>query len=108
MPWSSSNRKARLPADWETRRRKVRARAQDQCEWTDELGRCTAEGTDCDHIEAGDDHSLSNLQWLCSFHHSLKTRRESAAANRRRLTARRAPEAHPGIVKRPPGGRKIS
>ena len=83
--WNSSTRGSRLPFDWHTRRTRVRDRAGGQCEHTDNGVRCTRPGTDCDHITAGDDHSLTNLQWLCAPHHKQKTQQEATAGLRRRL-----------------------
>jgi 5-methylcytosine-specific restriction protein A len=61
--------------------------------------RCVEPGTDCDHIERGDDHSLSNLQWLCSWHHDKKTAREALEARRYipRPSARKPQEKHFGL-----------
>lgn len=41
---------------------------------------CDGIGTECDHIERGDDHRLSNLQWLSGPCHHAKTLREAQAA----------------------------
>ena len=43
------------------------------------------------------DHTLTNLQWLCTGHHLAKTKRESAAA-RWRHRASRPVERHPGLT----------
>lgn len=93
MPWATSTRRHRLPSNWQTLRRQVKARAKGQCEWTEQGDRCTNPGTDCDHITPGDDHSLNNLQWLCRFHHKIKTSRET-----RRATNRKPTEPHPGLI----------
>jgi 5-methylcytosine-specific restriction protein A len=42
---------------------------------------CGEPGVEVDHVRAGDDHSLANLQLLCAAHHRVKTLRE---ASRRR------------------------
>jgi 5-methylcytosine-specific restriction protein A len=53
---------------------------------------CSGEGAECDHIERGDDHSPSNLQWLSVPCHKAKT----LAENRQRLTSTKLPrERHP-------------
>lgn len=97
MAWSTSDRRARLPADWPHLRQATKARARGICEWVDQDGRCTEQGTDCDHVVQGDDHSLANLQWLCGPHHDEKTRNENAARNRQTAALRRKPtEPHPG------------
>ncbi|EWS99563.1 hypothetical protein N865_02065 [Intrasporangium oryzae NRRL B-24470] len=105
MAWTTSNRKARLPRDWQRRRAIVLARAGHRCEWEDDGVRCPRRATDCDHVERGDDHRLDNLQALCRPHHSWKSAHEggTASAARRgpRLSTARAAEPHPGL--RPPG-----
>lgn len=97
MPWSSSDRKSRLPSDWGRRRRIVLERCGYQCERVRSSGRrCTSRATDVDHIIPGDDHSLSNLQGLCSWHHKEKTSRESQAAKAEiRASLKRPAEENP-------------
>ena len=100
MPWSESNRRGELPANWVALRRRVKARAHGQCQAILQNGRrCQLSGTDCDHIADPMDHSLVNLQWLCAWHHQQKTAREAAQA----LAEQRARNAdtvkkHPGLV----------
>jgi 5-methylcytosine-specific restriction protein A len=89
VSWERSDRRSRLPADWAARREAVRARAGGLCEL------CNAPGNQCDHVERGDDHSLENLQWLCRRCHTAKTQREANAA---RVSERRPPGRHPGLV----------
>lgn len=107
MGWENSDRARRLPGDWAQRRDFVRARAGGVCEALLRDGsRCDAIGSECDHIEPGDNHSCSNLQWLCSWHHKRKTRVEAAA----RLAVLRAklepvPRPHPGLIAAPAPGR---
>lgn len=112
MAWATSDRAARLPGDWAERRDWVRARAGGRCEAALRDGsRCGAVGTDCDHVRRGDDHRVENLQWLCSWHHKRKTRRE-ALAELAELRVARQPRRrpHPGLiddgdgVRRPGGG----
>lgn len=100
MPgWAGSTRRDRLPANWRQLREQVKARAAGQCEHTTNGTRCTAAGNQCDHIVRGDDHSLSNLQWLCEPHHREKSSSEGGRAARRpRRSTRREPEAHPGLI----------
>lgn len=63
---------------------------------------CLGKATDVDHIIAGDNHSLNNLQSLCGFHHAKKSGREGAAAmraKRRRINQSfRQTETHPGLI----------
>lgn len=95
--WASSNRRAELPADWPERRFRVRLRAGGRCEAVDDGVRCPAMGSECDHIVRGNNHALSNLQWLCAGHHGAKTRAEALAALMARPRMRRAVEQHPAL-----------
>lgn len=92
MAWDNSTRKARLPYDWAKRRAKVKARARGRCEAKHHVPECNGVGNDCDHVVQGDDHSLTNLQWLSRPCHEAKTRVDNGIA--RRLTL--PPETHPG------------
>lgn len=85
MAWSGSTRRDRLPADWKQRRRLVLERDGHSCR------HCGAQATDVDHVRAGDDHSLGNLQALCRACH----RRKTAAEKPRE---RRPGESHPGLI----------
>lgn len=87
--FATSTRRAELPANWQTLRKITRRNAGGRCEWMTNGIRCTARGTDCDHIDDPDDHSVDNLQWLCHPHHEIKTKAETTAAR------------HPGSRKRP-------
>lgn len=82
MAWATSNRRDRLPANWERLRARVIRRAGGVCQGVlfDTGQRCNATGTDVDHITPGDDHGLDNLQLLCRWHHTQKTQAESATA----------------------------
>jgi len=98
MAWATSTRAARLPADWPARRAAVRRRAQGRCEHINGT-RCTDRGNECDHIIPGDNHALTNLQWLCGPHHRAKTQVEAAGAMRTlRARARHPRERHPGLT----------
>ena len=95
MAWGTRGRT--LPRDWSRRRALTRDRANGRCEWTDEHGRCPEPGTDCDHVGDRDDHRLSNLRWLCRWHHNIHTAAQSAEA-RALVDAKRwhPVEPHPG------------
>ncbi|GGO42316.1 hypothetical protein GCM10012287_02900 [Streptomyces daqingensis] len=98
--WAGSDRKARLPSNWAKLRLRVLRRDGHRCVHTFSRGqRCIADATDVDHIKAGDDHSLSNLQSLCREHHKLKTQQEAQEGKRRADARARYPEAkHPGLL----------
>lgn len=94
--WTGSNRRARLPKDWERRRAATRDRAGGRCEGItlhDEqrwhVSTCDGIGTQCDHDKRGDDHSLANLRWLSAECHKRKTQAEKPSR-------KRAAEPHPG------------
>lgn len=108
MSWAGSDRRARLPDNWDELVAETRERAGGQCEakvFASRGGRfrCPHPGTDCDHIERGDDHRQENLQWLCEYHHRKKTSAEGLAA-RDAIKAKgtRPPEQHPGRIRRNP------
>lgn len=101
MAWSegASDRAPRLPSDWSTRRVRVLRRDGYRCMARDSTGaRCGQPANQVDHIVAGDDHSLDNLQSLCRWHHARKSSAEGAAARRPRARQARDPEPHPGSV----------
>jgi 5-methylcytosine-specific restriction endonuclease McrA len=94
MPWDTSARRQRLPADWYT---EIRPTVLDgrpcQIRWDDG---CQVVATEVDHIRPGDDHRMSNLQPACSWCHGKKSSAEGHAA-RRYFSSRRRPERHPGL-----------
>lgn len=106
--WATSDRKSRLPADWDARRAKILDRDGHQCTWMayDEFGkphRCPEKATDVDHIQPGDDHSEHNLQSLCHRHHAIKTAKEGVAAREAKRgeiknRLRKKPETHPAFL----------
>lgn len=105
-PWSGSNRKSRLPANWELLRRQVGSRDGWACQWVIEIDgrrqKCLRKANEVDHIVAGDDHRLENLRCLCTYHHAKKSGREGkdAQAQRRRAAAQKfvRTEQHPGLI----------
>ena len=110
--WSSSDRRSRLPSDWELIRKRVLRRDSPngsdwrlaQCQYeipgTDDI--CGMTANQVDHIVPGDDHRDSNLQSLCEMHHRRKSSSEGAAAvkaNRRKIAKRYVrTEEHPGLL----------
>lgn len=95
MPWSTSNRRSRLPRDWPARVAATKQRARGRCEATIHDPRCDGCGRECDHRNPGDDHELSNLQWLSTPCHRAKTQAESQAA---RIPRQRPKPPHPGVI----------
>ena len=91
--WTSSNRRAELPSDWEQRRQARRRIAGDRCEAERHAPGCNGIGRECDHHGDRLDHSIENLRWLSTPCHAAKTQREAQAAKPKR---KRAPEPHPG------------
>ena len=115
MPWTTSNRRQRLPTNWNKLRKQVLAKANYKCVGLDPVttpppsGRearrgacrwhhpaCDMRATDVDHIDAGDNHGLSNLQALSRACHTAKTAHENTLAKARiRATATRERPPHP-------------
>lgn len=100
MAWESSNRSQRLPANWRKIRTHVLYRDDYACQVIspDTGVRCLATANEVDHIIAGDDHSLTNLQAICTWHHKQKTAAEAAAARPKIAPRNRRPEQHPGAL----------
>lgn len=99
MSWSTSNRRERLPADWEARRAAVFRRLGRRC--LIRLPGCLGAASEVDHIEAGDDHSPANLRPACASCHARKSSSEGNAMRARlRAAGRRRTPRHPGW--RPP------
>lgn len=81
MAWANSDRRARLPKNWPTLRRRVIRRDDGRCTAVYSEGeRCSMPGTDVDHITPGDDHSMTNLRLLCPWHHGKKSGAEGGRA----------------------------
>jgi 5-methylcytosine-specific restriction protein A len=94
--WATSNRAARLPANWATEiQPAILQRDGHQCciRWDDG---CQGVATEVDHIHRGDDHRPENLQAACSWCHGRKSSAEGNAA-RIRYSTKRKPERHPGL-----------
>jgi 5-methylcytosine-specific restriction endonuclease McrA len=97
MPWATSDRRSRLPRNWQQIRATVRARAHGKCEAEKHDPRCDGIGTDCDHIIPGDDHRIEALMWLSAPCHTAKTAAETAARNTSQAALKLRPtEPHPG------------
>lgn len=97
MAWNTSTRSSRLPKDWPSIKRQVKQRARGMCEATTHQPSCDGIGAECDHILAGDNHGMDNLQWLSTPCHLAKTTAENAARNTATAQLKRRPqEQHPG------------
>lgn len=100
MAWETSDRRARLPADWSALVAAVWKRDGGRCTWRLPSGaRCPRPGRDVDHRVAGDDHRMSNLQLLCGTHHDRKTQREAWAGRKKLKTKKRREERQPGRLR---------
>lgn len=96
MPWSSSDRRARLPQDWDSRRASVLRRDSFRCKIAG--AGCSGIATEVDHIRRGDDHRLENLRAVCRSCHRKKSQAEALEAQRRKRELRYRPqERHPGL-----------
>jgi 5-methylcytosine-specific restriction enzyme A len=103
MPWASSNRKATLPKNWGAIRAAVKRRAGGRCEAKQHQPTCDGIGTECDHIDDRNNHSMANLQWLSHACHQAKTLHQAKQAKSLRSTKRpKSPKPHPGELPLPP------
>lgn len=95
-----TGRTQQLPPNWKQIRQAVAERAGWRCQAIDDSGqRCTNRGTDCDHIEPGNNHNLNNLQWLCHWHHARKTHDASTSSQTSLRQRNQPPERkHPGLL----------
>ena len=94
--WRGSSRRSRLPDNWEALREKALRRDGNRCR------QCGARANQVDHIRAGDDHSLANLQSLCSRCHASKSSAEGGRAVHKGKRDRgpkpwRVPKPQPGL-----------
>jgi 5-methylcytosine-specific restriction enzyme A len=96
-PWAGSDRRARLPANWdELRAEGERRNPQHICHWCGLPG-----GDEFDHVRRGDDHRQENLDWIHGPRAvardvvSRNCHAEKTAAEKTPL--RRPAEPHPGL-----------
>lgn len=93
--WASSNRKARLPANWPQLRRQCFAIYGRACYL------CGGYATDVDHVVPGDNHTSENLRPICPPCHKRKSSAEGGRAYQRIRPKRQRPsEPHPGVIRR--------
>lgn len=98
MAWQAdSERRSRLPSNWQSLRLEVLRRDRYRCQHRDypHGPKCMARANQVDHIQRGDDHSLKNLQALCRTHHALKSSREGVEARQAKAQDASPYEAHP-------------
>lgn len=101
MAWEGSDRRDRLPPNWDQLVAYVKERDQNRCTWKlPKSGkRCPRRGTDVDHRKNDDNHDPANLQLLCGFHHGKKSAYEGVVGRRRKRAPRRPPEEPPGRLR---------
>lgn len=97
MAWEQSTRRQRLPKNWAQIRRQVLHRDRHLCQiLLEDVGTICGElATEVDHVVAGDNHALTNLQAICTWHHRRKSSAEGAAARPKFESRLRKQEAHP-------------
>ena len=101
--WQGSNRRDRLPANWNTLRQRVHRRDGSRCKvYLSDGTQCNAPAVDVDHIQRGDDHSLENLRCICDYHHKAKSAQEGGRAYQAKMRKSKAKfrreEMHPGLL----------
>lgn len=97
MAWSTSDRKSRLPSDWET---KIVPYILKRDKYTCKIFEdgCQVQATEVDHIIPGDDHRYQNLRAVCERCHAKKSSREgNAVKSRMKRLRKRPPGRHPGM-----------
>jgi len=96
-PWKGSLRAKRLPSNWGSLRKTVLLRDGHKCKL--QYPGCLGTATEVDHLLQGDDHSLTNLQAVCSDCHKVKTNKDRVVllASRRKLRYRPG-DRHPGLA----------
>ncbi|WP_372907157.1 HNH endonuclease [Saccharopolyspora indica] len=96
--WRGSNRGSRLPGNWASLRKSALSRDNHRCQIRGP--RCEGRATEVDHIKAGDDHRLVNLQSVCTTCHKSKSSQEGHQARAALRAARfRKKPAHPGRLR---------
>jgi 5-methylcytosine-specific restriction protein A len=106
--WKTSptaRRTAGMPAGWTALRKRILKRDGHQC--TAVVGasvgnarRCEHRATHVDHVvpvSQGGSDDEANLTSLCAWHHNRKTSSEANAA-RKRVSAKRTEDKHPGLL----------
>jgi hypothetical protein len=97
MTWEGSDRRERLPDNWQAVRLRILERDQWRCTIIKRDGsRCWDRATDVHHRGDSTDHRPDQLTSVCGWHHARLTAAEGNAA-RKRPTNKRTPERHPGL-----------
>lgn len=114
MTWTTSNRRQRLPKNWNQIRKQILQTTNGKCAGLAEPGwgtgywedgptgtpyagprwhhtDCTTLATDVDHIQRGDLNRSGNLQPLCHTCHAAKTTAEVRAIHARKTHMRTRP-----------------
>lgn len=92
MPWGDGRQ---LPRNWGAIRARV-LRRDPTC-----MACGVRPSAEADHVADPDDHSMGNLQGLCTPCHKAKTQREAAAGRaawRARAPRHRPVGRHPGLI----------
>jgi len=93
--WKGSTRRARLPIEWDRIRRKVLKSADGLCQIRAQG--CDGLASQVDHVVAGDDHRLGNLQATCGPCHVKKTNFENKQRLTKKMALKKRPtDSHPG------------
>lgn len=98
LVWSKNSvRHGRLPLGWDKTRGRVLSRDRFECQLA--YPGCRSIASDVDHIVAGDDNRLGNLQSVCFKCHRTKSSREGNKRMRQIRSRRSRPsERHPGSL----------
>lgn len=95
-------RSAPMPKGWRRTRLRVLRRDGYACQWDmDTGGKCGEPANEVDHIvpvTLGGSEGLANLQALCAWHHTRKSRGEAAFVSHAKPPRVRPQEEHPGYV----------
>lgn len=100
MPWSTSDRRDRLPTDWQSTVARILARDGHRCRQKLPSGlrcprsRASGHRVEVDHRWSPDRHDDANLWTLCAHHHKQKTQREAQEARSPRALPVK-PDPHP-------------
>lgn len=89
--WQGSTRRARLPSNWRTIRKRILTR-DPTCRICHQR-----QSVEVDHEIAGDDHSDDNLRGVCEWCHKRKSATEGSQARAAKGSRLRPKDLHPGL-----------